>query len=192
MWMRQAGLAIPNDVAVLVRGAHVDLCESSIPTLSSLVLDEETRTRAACDLLDRLMAGEPVPAAPIKIPPLGVVERESTNVLATADRVVAAALRYMWDHLDLDLSDESVAAAVGVSRRQLSRRFRSALGRSFTDELRRKRLDTLKELLRSTDLKVADLATKAGFRSATYLHRSFRKAFGMTPAKYRRSLISNA
>jgi LacI family transcriptional regulator len=192
MWMQQAGLAIPHDVAVLVRGAHVDLCESSMPTLSSLDLDEERRTRVACDLLDRLMAGAPVPTAPIKIPPRGIVERESTNVLATADCVVAAALRYMWDHLNLNLSDEDVAQAVGVSRRQLSRRFQSALGRSITDEWRRKRLATLKGLLRSTDLKVADLAPKVGFRSTTYLHRTFRAAFGVTPAQYRRSIISNA
>jgi len=115
-----------------------------------------------------------------------VVERESTNVLATPDRAVAAALRYMWDHLDLDLSVEQIAGEVGMSSRQLARRFQQALDRTPTEELLRKRLVEAKHLLRSTDFSIADLAPMVGFRSTTYLHRTFREAFGLTPAQWRR------
>ena len=110
-------------------------------------------------------------------------------MLATPDRKVAAALRYMWDHLDLDLSVEQIVAEVGLSRRQLTRRFRNALGRTFTEELLRKRLEEAKHLLRSTDLPIADLAPLVGFHSTTYLHRTFRKAFSLTPAQYRRRAL---
>ena len=73
-----------------------------------------------------------------------------------------------------------------MSSRQLARHFRQALKLSVTEELRRKRLEEAKQLLRSTEVSIADLAPMVGFRSTTYLHRPFREAFGVTPAQYRR------
>jgi LacI family transcriptional regulator len=182
-----AGLRIPEDVAVLSRGDKPDLCQGCIPTISSLELDEEGWLRRACDWLQLLMDGEPVPSEPIMIPPKGVIERESTDVLATPDRIVAEALRYMWNHLNADLSVEQIADVVGLSACQLQRRFQKALGRSIVQELLRKRLDEAKHLLLSTDLPIADIAPRVGFHSATYMHRTFRRSFGVTPAQYRRN-----
>ena len=85
----------------------------------------------------------------------------------------------------MDLSVEDVARQVGLSSRQLERRFRRALDRSVNEEMRRKRLAEAKRLLRSTDCTIAELCTRVGFGSTTYLHRAFRAAFGTTPARYR-------
>ncbi|MBT3296050.1 MAG: hypothetical protein HN919_05185 [Verrucomicrobia bacterium] len=59
------------------------------------------------------------------IPPRGVVARRSTDVLAVADPAVARAMRFMWDHLDQNLSVEDVAMQASVSRRKLERIFLS-------------------------------------------------------------------
>lgn len=182
----EAGLRVPDDVAVLSRGNDPTMCQSCIPSISSLDLDEEGLLYAACDWLQRLMDGEPIPAKPIMIPPKGVIVRESTDILATPDRIVAVAMRYMWDHLNLDVSVVQIAGVVGLSASQLQRRFRQALGRSVIQELLRKRLEEAKHLLRSTDLPIVDIAPKLGFHSATYMHRAFRRSFGLTPAQYRR------
>ncbi len=186
--LAQAGLDVPGEVAVLSIGNNVDVCVSAMPTISSLARDEKGRIHAACELLDRLMAGEPGPAEPVLIPPKGIVERESTDVLATPDRVVAVALRHLWDHLDdQELSVESLAREAGLSSRQLARRFREALGRTVNAEIRRKRLEEVTHLLRSTDLALFEIAPLAGFRSTAYLHRAFRAAFGTTPHRYRQA-----
>jgi len=186
-WISQAKFAIPEDIAVLSRGSRPENCESTIPTISSFEPDEPQRMREACDLLARLMAGTPAPTEPILIPPGNITERESTNVLATPDRLVAAALRYLWDHYEEDLSVDDIAAVVDMSGRQLERRFRQALRRTVNQELRRKRLEEAKILLHRTDLAVADVAARVGFHSTTFFHRSFRSAFGQTPARYRRN-----
>jgi LacI family transcriptional regulator len=185
-WSVEAGLDVPSDVAVLAGRSSDEICESTLPTLSCIAPDEKRRVMEACDLLEKMMAGASGPKDPIMIPPLGVIERESTNVLATPDRMVASALRYIWDHIDLDLSVEKVADEIGISSRQLARHFQKALGRTVTQELRRKRLEELKKLLRYTEMPIADLAPKVGFRSTTYLHHTFRDAFGMTPLQFRR------
>lgn len=184
-WADLAGLRIPEDVAVLSIGNVPEICESTIPTISTVERDHARLMRSAYSLLARMMAGEPVPREPAMIGPLEVVERESTNVLATTDSAVAATLRYMQSHLQQDLSVEKLADKMGLSGRQLVRRFQKALHRSVTDELLRHRLEEAKHLLRSTDIRVIDVASKVGFHSTVYLHRTFRRAFGQTPEEYR-------
>jgi len=184
-WADLAGFRIPEDVAVLSIGNLPEVCESTIPTISTVELDHAGLMRSACSLLARMMAGEPLPKEPTLIAPREVVERESSNVLATTDAAVAAALRYMRNHLQQDLSVESLADEVGLSGRQLVRRFQKALHRSVTDEFLRQRLGETKRLLRSTDIRIIDIASKVGFHSTAYLHRTFRRAFGQTPEEYR-------
>jgi LacI family transcriptional regulator len=181
----QAGMAVPEDVAVLGDGNNVAECECAPLTLSSIDPDVERRGREAARLLHRLMDGEPAPSGPIMIPPKGIVLRHSTDVLATPDANVARALRFMWDHLDLDLSVNDVARKVELSRRKLERAFRRELGRGINAELHRKRLERVRELLVTTDMPIVDLAPAVGFKSKDYLHRTFRRAFGVTPRRYR-------
>jgi LacI family transcriptional regulator len=185
-WISNAGFSLPEDIAILSRDNNQDICDSTMPTISSIDTNPDEQIRAACELLDHLMAGRPSATPPIMIPPAGIVERESTNLLATSDPKVAQALRYMWDHLDIDLTVDQIAQVAELSSRQLARRFQQALGRKPTEELRRKRLQETKRLLRSTDMSIADLVPVVGFRSTVYLHRTFRAAFGMTPTQYRK------
>ena len=184
-WAIEAGFNLPAEVALLGRGNQADVCESMMPSLSSVDPNDEAQVRAACDLLARLMAGERPPGKPIVVPPAGIVERESTHLLAVPDPDVAAALRYLWDRLDQNLSVNGVADAVGVSRRKLERAFRRHLQRGINDELRRKRLEEFCRLLRTTDHSVTDLAPAVGFRNLTNLYKAFHAAHGMTPGEFR-------
>ncbi len=183
-WATEAGYSFPGDIAVLSRGGG-ELCGACLPTLSSIDQDEEGRMRIACDLLDRMMAGERAPAQPILVPPKGITERESTNLLAVPDLRVAQALRYIWDHLARNLSVGEVAGAAGMSRRHLERAFRRQLGRGINAELHRKRLESFARLLRETRHSIAELAPQAGFHNLDHLYRSFRAVHRMTPRQYR-------
>jgi LacI family transcriptional regulator len=153
--------------------------------LSSIDRNNAEYGRQAVALLKRLMEGAPDPTGPIMIQPKQVITRMSTDVLAVNDPQVAKAIRFIWDHLDQDLSVDHVAHEVGANRRQLERAFNKYLKRGVHAELRRKRLERCCELLRTTNLTIADLAPKAGFRSADFLHATFKKEFGITPRQYR-------
>lgn len=183
---KEAGLGVPEDVAILANRNTNDTCEYMMPSVSSIDGNDQGRLHAACNLLEQMMTGQPAPTRPTMIPPGGIVERESTDVLATPDKNVAAALRYMWNNLDMSLSVDDIAREASLSARQLERRFRSSLNRGIIEELRRKRLEELRKLLVSTSYTITDLAPLVGFRSTTYLHRSFRATFGVTPDQYRR------
>lgn len=181
----RVGLVVPDDVALLGVGNHMVPCELAPVPLSSIDTAAEEQAREAVRLLHRLMKGEVSPRQPIMIPPRGIVTRRSTDFLAVANPLVAQAMRFMWDNLDLDLSVAEVAEHFGVSIRSLQRAFRNHLGRGVIAELRRRRLQELRRLLRTTDMPVADLAARVGFRTLVHLHKCFRDAYGVTPRQYR-------
>jgi LacI family transcriptional regulator len=179
-----AGLRVPEEVALLSMGnSHV--CELSPVPLSAIDSHVDEKGRQSLLLLQRLMRGEDAPTKPIMISPSGVIERRSTDLLAVADPRVAKAMRFMWDHLDRDLSVDQVAHHVGVARNTIERAFKRSLDRSVNAELHRRRLTELCRLLLSTDDPIVDLAPQVGFRTMAHLHRSFRKAYNMTPRQYR-------
>jgi len=185
-----AGLRVPEEVALLSMGnSHV--CELSPVPLSAIDSHVDEKGRQALLLLQRLMRGEDAPTEPIMIPPSGVVERQSTDMLAVTDPRVAKAMRFMWDHLDRDLSVDEVARHVGVARNTIERAFRRSLDRSVNAELHRRRLAELCRLLSSTQEPIVDLAPQVGFRTMAHLHRSFRKAYNMSLRQYRLQAVAH-
>lgn len=105
--------------------------------------------------------------------------------MAVDNPVVSKAMRFMWDHLDQNLSVDDIASAVDIPRRSLERAFHDCLHRGINEELRRKRLERCCELLRDTDIAIVDIAPLVGFASPEYLHLTFKRFIGMTPRAYR-------
>jgi len=185
-WIIEAGLRVPEDVAVLGMGNNEFVCQSAAVPLSSIAPDHRRHIEAAVDLLVRLIAGEKPAGTPVMIPPVGVVTRQSTDVLAASDPTVVKALRFMWDHVSEDLSVDQIARHVGVSRRTLERAFRQDMDRGVNEELKRRRLEKAREVLVQTDWKITQLVKVLHFSSSTYFCRAFRQTYGISPAQYRR------
>lgn len=182
---REQGVAVPEEVAVLGLGNKRKFCKLSPVPLSSIDPNPVGQGREAARLLQRLMQGEAPPAEPIRVPPVGVVVRRSTDLFVMADPVVAHGLRFLWEHVDESISVDDAAAAANVSKSTLERRFRKQMGRTVNQELLRKRLERCCELLTSTELSVTDIAPRIGFQSKNYLHRAFRSKYGMSPGEFR-------
>lgn len=181
---QRGGVAVPEEVALLAVGNSISHCEMSPVPISAIDLDPRDLVRTGMQVLGKLIARRPVPPRTF-VPPRGIITRRSTDILAVADTRVASAVRYIWDHLDTDLSVEDVARATRTPRHTLHRRFRKHLKRGISEELRRARLERFRELLRTTNHTVERLAPQVGFRTATYLTLAFRKTYGLTPRQYR-------
>ena len=79
-----------------------------------------------------------------------------------------------------------LAERLNANRATLSRTMSESLGRTLLSELRARQLDEASRLLRSTNLTVADVATRSAFGDRTTFFRVFRAAFEMTPGEYRK------
>lgn len=114
-----------------------------------------------------------------------VVIRHSTDVLAVADPVVAAAIRHIRASAHLPLGVEEVARSVGVGRRKLERLFQQAVGWSPHVEILRARMALAKQLLTETDQPVYAIAEASGFAELRSFNSAFRRQVRMTPREWR-------
>jgi LacI family transcriptional regulator len=183
---RRAGVAVPEEVAVIGADDEVLACELAYPPLSSVIPDCRRIGYEAAALLDRMMQGERPPRVTREIPPLGVVTRQSTDVNAIDDPSVASALQFIREHACEGIGVEDVLGHILVSRSVLQKRFRATLGRTIHDVIAGERLRRVKQLLVETELTLHEVTRRAGFSHLEYLSAVFRKATGSTLAAYRR------
>ena len=182
---RRAGAAVPDEIAVIGVDNDEPVCEIADPPLSSVIPDHFRVGYEAAALLERRMSGDPGVEFTY-IPPLGVITRHSTDVLALADRDVASAMHLIRQRACEGLTVEDVCDEVAMSRSTLQRRFRTAIGSTVHDEIVRVRLRRAQELLAETNMPIAVIAERTGFKHQEYLGVVFKANIGRTPADYRR------
>ena len=184
---RSIGLRVPEDVALL--GADDDelFCDLSQPPLSSIAYPAERIGFAAAGLLDGLLRRRPAPKKPVLIAPVGVVTRQSTDMVAIEDRELAAAVRFIRQNGSGPIGVKSILNHVQISRRTLEQKFRETLGRSPLDEIIRVRVEQARQLLARTDLSMPEIAARSGFSNAERLSVVFKDKTGISPTQYRKT-----
>lgn len=106
------------------------------------------------------------------------------------DDVVAAAQALMREHIDEPLPGREIAGHIGLSLRQIERRFLRELGRSVHQEYLHLRMARAHQLLQQTELSVTEIAFASGFPSLEYFSRVYRQMFGCSPSMDRRQSTS--
>jgi LacI family transcriptional regulator len=185
---RQQGLRIPEDVALVGVDNDDLLCELARPSLSSIAVPAELIGFEAAAVLDRLMSGPrpKPPLLPLLLPPLGVITRRSSDILAIADEDLAASVQYIREHAHRPIQVKDVLDVVLVSRRSLERRFRTTLGRSVSQEICCAHMERARNLLSRTEMSMSEVAHNSGFSAGKQLSIVFRREMGLTPSMYRR------
>jgi LacI family transcriptional regulator len=182
---RRAGLAVPDQVAVLGVDDDELLCGLASPPLSSVIPDAVGAGRLAAELLERLMRGERIGREEWLLPPLGIAARQSTDVLALDDPLVAAAVQRIREHACDGIKVADVARSLGVTRRVLESRFAGRLGHTPHEEILRVRFRRVAQLLQETDLSLAAIAGRCGFRHTEYMTVAFTRRHGLPPSRWR-------
>jgi transcriptional regulator GlxA family with amidase domain len=103
------------------------------------------------------------------------------------DLRLTAALELMDSYPGEPLRRGETARRVGISTRQLDRLFAEKLGMSYADHYRNIRLERARDLLRQSAVSITEIALGCGFSSASHFGRTYRAAFGVTPASERKA-----
>ena len=104
------------------------------------------------------------------------------------DEAVWLAQDWMLAHLADAHSVPELARRVGLSTRSFNRRFHAALGATPMAFLLQARIGAARELLRSTNLAIGEIAPRCGFADASHFSRRFSAHTGSSPQQYRRQV----
>jgi AraC family transcriptional regulator len=107
----------------------------------------------------------------------------------------SARLRRIKEFVDAKIEDEltlcEMAQAVELSTAHFSRMFRKSTGETPHQFLLRQRVERAKEMLRSADGRVMDVAVACGFKSQQHFAQVFRHVCGASPTEYRQEFLGH-
>ena len=184
-----AGLAIPDDVAVLGVDNDVGLCNRLVPRLSSIEPDFEEEGFRAVVALESLFGHtlkiEEKPLADVRL-----VERESTKAPPPATRLVDRALAFIDGNYRTPITARDVARHLGVSRRLIDLRFCQLQHATLLATITERRLAALCKMLKEETAPLRELISACGFGSAVRAAHLFKKRYGLSMSAYRKANAS--
>ena len=108
------------------------------------------------------------------------------NDVSPTHKTVSAVAAYINNNYNEDISLESVSEKFFISPCYFSRTFKRVTGIAFNEYLNGVRIKEAQRMLATTDIGIAELAEKVGYKSTTHFGRSFKSITGMSPTEYRR------
>ena len=183
----EADILVPEHVAVVTAVDVPSEGEACAVPATVVAPDYQTQAYQAAQMLDQMMRGQRIaPKTVVRVPPLPVVVRDSTQVRAVANTDVARAVAcIMRSFRDGNLSAKQVVREIGVSRRTLYREFIRHLGEPIAKYIERIRLKEATALLETTMLTAGAIAEQCGFSDLRRFCRVLKRVTGMAPRAYR-------
>ncbi|UOQ85102.1 response regulator transcription factor [Gracilibacillus salinarum] len=98
--------------------------------------------------------------------------------------------KYIHMHFDQPLTLKSIANTFYMNPVYMGQLFKKTYGVYFKDYILTVRMDEAKKLLRTTDMKVYEVAEHVGFTNPDYFVTQFEKIVKSTPSQYRKKLLN--
>ncbi|SDD51055.1 Helix-turn-helix domain-containing protein [Paenibacillus sp. UNCCL117] len=119
-----------------------------------------------------------------------MMERSSKLVRETVekrDHIIDFVYDYLEQHYDKDITLDSIADKLNISRGYLSRYFKEKTGEYFVDYVNSVRINKAKKLLLHPDIRIQDAAQSVGYQNINSFNRMFKKLTGITPTEFRKN-----
>ena len=104
----------------------------------------------------------------------------------SVSEMVQKAKELVQNYYSQGITLEETARKLFVSEEYLSTQFKKETGASFTETVRKYRIEKVKRLLLDTTLKLNQIAELAGYSDPKYMSRVFKEEVGMLPGEFRK------
>lgn len=111
---------------------------------------------------------------------------ENYNVTKNYSGEVADALRYIWKHYGEKITVEELAEELHLSSGYFSRIFKKQVGMSIMKYINQYRIQKAENLLKTTKMKIYEVADAVGISDYIYFSQVFRNLTGKSPSDYRK------
>lgn len=155
-------------------------CTGSVTSLADLTVHfiQEAYGRDIARLVERHFFHEVRQAYAIPDPRRGAGP-------AHPDEDIAAAESWLRHHAEQDVVIAQLARQFKISLRSFNRRFKNATGLTPVQYLQKVRMRIAGELLKTSNLTIAEIAYKTGYQDLAHFTSLFKKHFATTPSQYR-------
>lgn len=99
--------------------------------------------------------------------------------------LVSQAIKFIDVYQDGSVTLVSVAERLQIHPSYLSKIFRQETGESFSEHLIKNKMNSAKQLLKTTNKKVYEVANSIGYKDVAHFTKQFKKSFGVSPTEYR-------
>jgi AraC-like DNA-binding protein len=114
---------------------------------------------------------------------------QELEIVSLDEQLVKNATCYVEDNLDnADISVETMAEALAMSRVHLYKKLTSLTDLTPSEFIRQIRLQHAEQLLRKSQLTVAEVAYRVGFNNPRYFSKYFKEMYGMMPSEYKNTV----
>lgn len=114
---------------------------------------------------------------------LHAVAKEKNSILPD---YVSNAIAFIKEHYKEKLTAEAIAASVNLSQSYFFASFKKIMGVSPISYLNSFRLSMAEEMLINTEKAVNEISQEVGIEDSVYFNKIFRKAYQISPIKYRK------
>ncbi len=106
--------------------------------------------------------------------------------------VVQETVKYIRQHLDVDLSVSEIAEYAGMNPEYLTKLFKKNTGYTLKEYIVNEKMESAKMLLTTTSLPVTLISSHVGYGNYSNFTRSFKQLVGCTPMEYRKNTAGQA
>ncbi|MCM8535868.1 MAG: AraC family transcriptional regulator [Lentisphaeraceae bacterium] len=114
------------------------------------------------------------------------IEYNKSHASYTNYSEIYPAVKYLRDHFTTNLSVQDLADQVRLSVRQFQRKFKARFHMSIREYIIRLRVHKACDLLRNSDMSLADIAYETGFYDQSAFTRQFKTHVNESPLQYRK------
>jgi len=111
------------------------------------------------------------------------------TTFANVNRLAHVA-QYINKHLNRSLQIKELADEACMSEPNFYRTFKHTFGMTPLEYINQQRIALASKLLRTTTRCLADISIECGFNNLTYFMKLFRRETGISPAQYRKQVLS--
>lgn len=165
---------------LLLRSKLGDLVDKVAPTLADSSAEAGIHACTAEDSLRRNVAAL-----------LTGISREVGHLeegeFTYRQRLVDQIKAYIHSHYNTPLSIADICEKMHISQSYLSNIFKAQTGQTCMEYVKQTRIQKSRELLKTTNLRVYEIAEEVGYSDYKYFVSQFKKLVGVSPSEYRDS-----
>ena len=114
-----------------------------------------------------------------------IVRKSSPDAMLINNRIVRDMVEYLQANYRSNTSLVELAAEFSLTPNYCGYLFKKIMGITYNDYLNNLRLKNACKALLTSNVSIKEIAANSGFNSLEYFYTTFKKFYGVTPAKYR-------